>query len=963
MKKIAASILVFSMLCLPSFSMASAASLADQYKASDTMIKIDYDLETQNALYYNDALKSYQDKSVKDYTGADIPLPLEQGKITKNFNGTGKDAQLLEKDQDITWTIDIPEDALYQIEMSFYLPEGNGNWVNRDILIDGKTPYQDALALQFDRLYHDVGEKGKAANGNDIRPQQEEVRQWQTVRLMDARGFYAEPLRFYLTKGQHTITLRYVSEPMAIGEAKLVAPLQYPSYEEVKASYDAQGLKAVEGGTYKRIEAEFPVLKSEQVMRAESSNDPLASPPAKGDFILNTFGEDGWNRGTQWAEWTLTVDKTGLYKMGWKAQQWWYSGRSAYRMLTINGEVPFKEALLCPIAYSRSYQIFTLGGENPYLFYFEAGKEYTIRLTHQVGEANAVVNEMSNTTLAISKIVRDIMKITGSDPDPNYDYELFKTIPTLKEEMQQIVDSMEHMMDEMEGLFGKGSDIYYALQSNRKKLLEYIADPGKIPMNKDVISEMGGTLGTYMQELQTGPVSLDYIAVAAPDYEFERTKPNIFQSMGNSILTFFKSFFKDYDNIGGQTADTDTTIKVWVGLGREWAEVLRDLSDNDFTPKTGIGVQINTLPAGQLNAGAVNALLLAINSGSAPDVAVGVSSNSPVEFAIRDALLDLSKFPNYSDVEDRFSAESMTPYRYRGGVYALPCAQDFTVLFYRKDILSSLGLGVPQTWTDVYKMLPVLQTNGLNFYYPPTSTAISGSTMDAFLYQKGGDFYNEDGTLSALDTTEAYNAFKEWTELYTNYNLDRAANFYNRFRSGEIPIGIGGYNEYVMLTVAAPELKGRWGLGMFPGTMQSDGTIDHTVSGANNTANIIIKDTAYPQESFAYLDWWMSEETQLEFGRQIEGVIGTGARWNSANLNAFSRLPWTDEEVEVIMKQWDYYKLQPVVLGGYATSRYLNFAWNDVVVSKAGIRDSLEEAVENINKELLAKQEEYGIGN
>ena len=963
MKKHISCFLVFLIASLPVFSMVSAATLAEQYKSSDTMQKIEYDLLMQNAQYYDEALAAYREKGALDYTGEDIPLALPQDKMIADYEGTGIKAVLLDKDQDMNWTVEVPQDGLYQLAISFYLPKGNGNWVNRDLLVDGQVPYQDALALQFDRLYRDSGAKSKAENGNDIRPQQEEVYKWQNTRLVDSRGFYAEPLRLYLSKGTHKITLRYVSEPMAIASAALVAPKQYLAYKDVKKEYESKGYQPVKEGTYQKIEAELPALKSEQVMRAESNNDPLVSPPAKGDFILNTFGEDGWNRGTQWVEWSVQVKETGLYKMAWKAGQWWSSGRSSYRQLTINGEVPFQEALLCPISYSRSYQMITLGGEDPFLFYFEAGKEYTIRLTHQVGSAGSLVNEMSNTTLDISKIVRDIIKITGSDPDPNYDYELFKTIPSLKAEMQQIADSMKQMMDYMEQCFGKGSNIYYSLKSNRKKLLKYIADPDKIPVNKDIISEMGGTLGIYMQELQNGPISLDYIAFAAPDYQFEKTKPNVFQSFSNTMLTFMKSFIKDYDNVGNQTNQADKMIKVWVGMGREWAEVLRDLTDNEFTPKYGIGVKINTFPAGQLNAGAVNALLLAINSGNAPDVAVGVSANSPVEFAIRDALYGLSSFPNYPKVEKRFSKEAMTPYRYRGEVYALPCAQDFSVLFYRKDILSNLGLGVPQTWTDIYKMLPVLQNNGLNFFYPPTAATISGSTLDAFLYQKGGDFYNADGTACALDTPEAYSAFKEWTELYTNYNLDQAANFYNRFRSGEIPIGIGGYSEYVMLTVAAPELKGRWGIGLFPGTMQEDGTIDHTVSGAANTANIIVKDTKLPQESFDYLDWWMSEETQLEFGRQIEGVIGTGARWNSANLNAFSKLPWTDEESRVIMEQWKHYKLQPVVLGGYATSRYLNFAWNDVVVGKKEIRDSLEETVENINKEIVAKQEEYGIGN
>ena len=51
------------------------------------------------------------------------------------------------------------------------------------------------------------------------------------------------------------------------------------------------------------------------------------------------------------------------------------------------------------------------------------------------------------------------------------------------------------------------------------------------------------------------------------------------------------------------------------------------------------------------------------------------------------------------------------------------------------------------------------------------------------------------------------------------------------------------------------------------------------------------------------------------------------------------------------------------VVGGYYTTRHLTNAWNKVVVNGGNLRDALEEAVLEINKELRMKQEEYGITN
>ena len=49
------------------------------------------------------------------------------------------------------------------------------------------------------------------------------------------------------------------------------------------------------------------------------------------------------------------------------------------------------------------------------------------------------------------------------------------------------------------------------------------------------------------------------------------------------------------------------------------------------------------------------------------------------------------------------------------------------------------------------------------------------------------------------------------------------------------------------------------------------------------------------------------------------------------------------------------------MLGGYYTSRHLSNAWNRIINNGQSVRDALEEAVYDINRELRAKQEEYGI--
>ena len=65
--------------------------------------------------------------------------------------------------------------------------------------------------------------------------------------------------------------------------------------------------------------------------------------------------------------------------------------------------------------------------------------------------------------------------------------------------------------------------------------------------------------------------------------------------------------------------------------------------------------------------------------------------------------------------------------------------------------------------------------------------------------------------------------------------------------------------------------------------------------------------------------------------------------------------------MEVITRQLEWGKDMPVVLGGYFTGRHLTNAWNRIVIGEMPVRDSLEKAVKDINKELKSRQEEHGI--
>lgn len=946
-------------------------TLADKFSES-----VGTEISTDNEEpVYSSVKAAYEKAGYRSYTGAAIQLDMTAADMGENALGqipeetAGEDLLWTVEDSCITWEFEVSQSALYNLSVLYHALDGNGDSAQRKLFIDGKIPFDEAYTVTFDRFWRDAGEPILNSIGDEVRPNQVEVRHWETVLLTDNLGLYSEPFLFYLTAGTHTLTMEWVEEPMAIRQVSLTAPAETPEYWEYLLDARSEGYtEAVQSVDF---EAETHVLeKNTQVIRREYNGDPKTTPSG-GDFRkLNTIGGSMWSEGGQWVTWEFEVPESGLYRLEMRAGQWFTDGLPVYRSIYIDNEIPFEELQEYKFEYDSDWRLETLSdpetGE-PFLFALEAGT-HTITMKAVLGEMTPILQKINEESALLSAYYRKIIMITGVEPDLNKEYDLHKAIPGLLEALETVRDDMDVLAERMVEISGRRTSVVNKFTAISEQMTQMLKRPDNISRRLEELQSAMSDLGDYTVSLQETPFVVDYFCVSNPTREYPNVRSNFFQKLIASIRNIILSFFKDYDNLAGIGASNEDypTLEVWVGRGSEWAEIIKHLADEDFTPKYQINVNMNVVPASQLNSGSANTIMLAIAAGNGPDVAMGVSSGSPVEFAIRNAIVDVSQFDGYEEVASRFFSAINTPFEYNGGVYAIPEQMEFTVMFYRKDILEEMNVKIPNTWDEVYRYtLPALSRNGMEFAPAGFST---------FLYQLGGQYYTEDNLRSALDTPEAYQAFVEWTEQYTNYGMPTEYNFFNRFRTGEMPIGFGGYGLYVQLVTAAPELNDRWGVALVPGHEKADGTIDRSVAEITGQCSMILSNSTMQQEAFDFLDWWMSEDIQVRYGRELEALLGSGARWNTANIAAFSRLPWDKEDRQIILEQLGWGKGVPVVLGGYFTSRHINNAWNRVVVSgmssdgkttngKVTPRDSLDEAVKDINKEMRAKQDEYAKTN
>ena len=207
---------------------------------------------------------------------------------------------------------------------------------------------------------------------------------------------------------------------------------------------------------------------------------------------------------------------------------------------------------------------------------------------------------------------------------------------------------------------------------------------------------------------------------------------------------------------------------------------------------------------------------------------------------------------------------------------------------------------------------------------------------------------------------EAYQAFKGMADMYTKYAIPLTANFYNKFKTGEIPMGVSGFGDYMQLTVGASNLNGKWGIALIPGVEQADGTINHAISNTVSTSSVLLSACEEQEAGWEFLKWWLSADTQANFALEVEMRIGTGSRINTANTEAFKQLNWPKEHLDVLLEARELAVETPGVLGGYYVNRHITNAWNAIITDKnTTLRDEFEHAIEMIQTELDKKQDEY----
>ena len=925
----------------------------------------------------------------------------------------------------IEYTFENVKEGRYYIQLEYYIPETFAAAALVGVDVAGVALFEEAdliaLPLQYqDNVdYFEDGTKDfskyETKYGDQMSPNVNRLDTWQTEYLYETTYSTSDPLIFSVPAGNPTITINNLgSDYFYVGNLTLVPvekEINYNSYITNYASMSKPEVNNLQDATINAIE-----YAAKNTNEVTLSNEQVSSvaPHSYENKLLNVTS--GWDQAGQALTWNFYVEQAGLYPLTLH----YYNNLDnfpLYRRIEVNGEVPFEEVKNYEFPTTGSgYKNITVGdGENPYYFYFEKGWN-EIKLTATTFPLIDIYRNLMTVYDSISDYAIKIRKITGASVDQYRTYKITQYYPSIPDVLESYKKVIHHSQQELSKKVtnGETASVLSYFQRMNELIDEFIEEPDDLPLNLTKFSSGDSCLAKLVADtatvLQSSDMILDRIYYTNDLNSLPEENASWVSSFKSSVITLGQTFGSDSKY---KTVFDEEALNIWSSRPQSYNDILQTYADKEFTSVTGIKVNIRQMPS-------EDNLIYAYAANSVPDLVLGINSGRAFEFALRgDAAFPLSDFdsswkytgknywgkplsPYYWDVVENMPHGQLMSMLYEDKFYSLPESTSAQLMFARDDILDVMGtdnepIEIPETWNEVKGLLIKLQALGMNFYYPASA---SGSlkplaTTAQFILQNNGTIMDGTGFKSNFRDPATYEALKLLTDLYTIYALPtEVGSFYNHFRYGTYPLGIGDVGMYLQLKYVAPELLGKWSVHPIPGMRQdpqADGTykninhFDEDGNGpgdggdeisrwyiSNGSSAMIFNNSKRKDDAWLFLQWWMSTSIQEKFTEALQSTFGPSVVWFSANLEAAESLPFDADVREVVLQQVKWIVDLQQIPGQYMLERGLSDIWNSVVFGQSSSGEAtgkitIGEAIDLekilVDREVQRKMEEFGYYN
>ena len=547
---------------------------------------LNYTAEYQGYEAYKEGLENVKRPETSyEINGADyVTCEGMEPEVLTDYEGMEGTSVYTEESGMLTYEVDIAKEGMYEFGISYYPVAGNGSSIQRSFFVDGELSYRELSLIEFSRVWVNTSDIWDEDNqGNDLKPTQMEAPEWLFSRFYDQDGYVTEPLSIFLTKGKHEITVVSRREPMILHSIYLQNEESLFDYKTVYEQQKKDGVSDTSGQSIE-IQAEYATKKSSRMLYpVQDQSSPAITPYSAKELKNNSIGGNSWRLTGQWIEWEFDADADGFYNITLHSKQNFVKGIYVSRKIMIDGEVPFEELNHYGFTYDSTWKMTTLSDASgePYRFYLNKG-HHTLRMQVVLGDFAGVISDVQSIVTELNSEYRKIIRITGVSPDEYRDYQIEKRLPELEGELKVIRDELDEVLNTLDTLGVAGSEETVII-TMRDQLNEILRDTEKITKMVKAFKTNVSALGTWITNAQQQPLQLDAIYITSPDQKVTEENGSVAAGVVHEFKKLFYSFIVDYNAIGNvaEEGEDSRTITVWIGSGRDQANVIKALIGGD----------------------------------------------------------------------------------------------------------------------------------------------------------------------------------------------------------------------------------------------------------------------------------------------------------------------------------------------------------------------------------------------
>ena len=368
-------------------------------------------------------------------------------------------------------------------------------------------------------------------------------------------------------------------------------------------------------------------------------------------------------------------------------------------------------------------------------------------------------------------------------------------------------------------------------------------------------------------------------------------------------------------------------LTMWLVGSEAQAKTVNQLAET-FTKQTNVRVRCEAISWGEAH----SKYLTAVAGGVEPDIGT-MGLTWGIEFGRLGALVNLRQaFPEAVAAIQQTTFPGLWRSIEEGGrVYGIPFDVSLQVLYYRTDLLPKL----PQTWEELTAALERLRQENRRMLVDWGNLSWIGYAP--FLWQAGGDFYNSDHTAANVDSPHAVRGLEFFRDLYTRYDVPKTSvPMEQGLRSGEFPLALSGNWKVISLSLGAPEIAGKWAIGLLP-----KGPSGKRTAFLGGRIMGIFARSKHQAEAWQFLAYLFDPATQQGLYR---GGMETQDAYLPPNIASWEALPLEPAMKAVLQAQAQEAQGPPAVTGWTETTHVLESAIQRVILKGADPKTELAEA-------------------